>query len=356
MPANASMAKRGAEYSIGARSPDVGRARSGSAPVERVRTAQRVELPTCLDDFRTVLVTGGAGFLGSHLVDSLIGAGCRVVVVDDLSSGREANLHPAAELHRVDIRDAAAARIIEQIRPSAVLHLAAQVSVPASTRDPMRDAETNVLGTLNLMEAVRKIGDCRFLFVSTGGAIYGEPEDMPVDETAAKRPASPYGASKLAAENYLATYGAAYDFDYTVVRPANLFGPRQNAAGEAGVVAIFANAMLAGEAVKIFGDGDDERDFVYVSDAVDCIRRALVAGKRTAYNVGTGTGTSIHALFEELVSLTGYAKAPEHIGRRPGDLCRITLDASRAKRDLNWAPRTPLAEGLRRTVDYYRDA
>ena len=313
-------------------------------------------MPQSSADAGTVLVTGGAGFIGSHLVDTLVAAGHRVIVVDDLSTGHERNLNPGAEFHRLDVRSPEAGRLIVESRPSAVLHLAAQVSVSASTRDPVSDARTNVLGTLNLMEAVREVGDGRFLFVSTGGGIYGEPESTPASEATPCHPISPYGAAKLAVENYLGSYGATYDFDYTVVRPGNVFGPRQDPHAEAGVVAIFARAMLAGESVTIFGDGEDERDYVYVSDVVECIERALKQGRRTAYNVGAGVGRSVNAIFSSLVPLTGYDRPPERAARRPGDLHRITLDASRAGRDLGWRPRTPFSEGLRLTVDHFRGA
>jgi len=313
-------------------------------------------LPPNPADTGTVLVTGGAGFIGSHLVDSLVAAGRRVIVVDSLSTGRERNLNADAEFHRLDIGSTAIRRLVMETRPSAVLHLAAQASVSASVQDPLSDAETNVLGTLNLMEAMRQTGSGRFLFVSSGGAIYGEPESMPVKETTARRPVSPYGAAKLAAECYLESYGAAYDFDYTIIRPGNVFGPRQYPDGRAGVVAIFARAMLAGKPVTIFGDGEDRRDYVYVSDTVECIERALEHGRRTAYNVGTGVGTTVNDVFSRLASLAGYDRPPERVARRPGDLRHVTLDASRAARDLGWRPRTPLDEGLRRTLDYFRNA
>jgi len=219
----------------------------------------------------------------------------------------------------------------------------------------MLDAKTNVLGTLNLMEAVREVGAGRFLYVSTGGAIYGEPESMPAKETTPCRPVCPYGAAKLAAENYLRSYGATCDFDYSIVRPGNIFGPRQDPYGEAGVIAIFARAMLAGEPVTIFGDGEDQRDYVYVSDAVECIERALERGRRTAYNMGTGVGTTVNAIFSDLASLIGYDRPPEHAARRSGDLRRITLDPSKAATELGWRPRTPFVEGLRRAVDYFRN-
>ena len=311
-------------------------------------------MPPASVDTGTVLVTGGAGFIGSHLVDTLVAAGRRVIVIDNLSTGSERNLNAGAEFHRVDIGSPAVEQLVIDSRPSAVLHLAAQASVPLSVRDPLLDAKTNVLGTLNLMEALRRAGDGKFLFVSTGGAIYGEPEQVPAKETMPRRPVSPYGAAKLAAEIYLQSYGATYGFDYTIVRPGNVFGPRQKPGGSAGVVAIFARAMLAGQPVTIFGDGEDRRDYVYVSDAVECIERALKYGKRTAYNVGTGVGTTVNTLFSDLVSLTGYAKPPDHALPRPGDLRQSTLDASRAERDLGWRPRTPFVEGLRRTVDYFR--
>ena len=304
---------------------------------------------------RTVLVTGGAGFIGSHLVDRLLADGERVAVVDDLSSGRTVNLSGDAELHELDICSTEIASAVVQIRPDIVFHLAAQMSVAVSVREPMLDARINVMGSLNLMEAVRGSGDAKFVLASTGGANYGEPERIPVVETDPRRPLSPYAASKLAVEQYLATYRAAYSFDYSIVRLGNVYGPRQDPHGEAGVIAIFTRAMLAGEPVRIFGDGTDQRDYVYVSDAVDAALRAAQDGEPTAYNVGSGVGTAVNMLARRLSELTGYRREPAYAAAREGDLRRVALDSTKAERELGWCRQVGLDEGLERTVDYFRD-
>jgi UDP-glucose 4-epimerase len=304
---------------------------------------------------RTALVTGGAGFIGSHLVDRLLADGDRVAVIDDLSSGRTGSLSREAELHELDICSAEIAGTVARIRPDIVFHFAAQMSVSFSVREPVIDARINVMGSLNLMEAVRGSGNAKFVFASTGGAIYGEPERIPVVETDPRRPLSPYAASKFAVEQYLATYRAAYGFDYSIVRLGNVYGPRQDPHGEAGVIAIFMRAMLADEPVRIFGDGTDQRDYVYVSDAVDAALRAAQDGEPTAYNVGSGVGTDVNTLARRLAVLTGYRREPAYAAARDGDLRRIVLDSTKAERELGWRRRVGLDEGLERTVDFFRD-
>lgn len=305
---------------------------------------------------RTSLVTGGAGFIGSHLVDRLVARGDRVVVVDNLSSGRRENLNPAARLYEVDVRSADLRQAVTDTAPELVFHLAAQMSVAVSAREPVLDAEINVLGMLNLLEAVRASAGVRakVVFSSTGGAIYGDPETLPVPETHPCRPVSPYGASKFAGEIYLGTYRAVFGLDYSIVRLANVYGPRQDPHGEAGVVAIFGRAMLAGEPIRIFGDGIDERDYVYVSDVVDAFELAAEAGGPTAYNIGTGEGTQVAQLARQMASLIGYERPPVFSPPRPGDLRRIRLDASKARRELGWRPQVPLAEGLAATIEFLR--
>lgn len=302
----------------------------------------------------TVLVTGGAGFIGAHLIDELIANGRKVTVVDDLSTGSRTNVHPDAELRVMDVCDPDIDRIVAETEPSMVFHLAAQISVSRSTREPLLDARINILGSLNLMNALRKHGAPRMVFASTGGAIYGEPERLPVAESDPCRPISPYAASKLAVEQYLETFRASYGFDYSIVRLGNIYGPRQDPHGEAGVVAIFARAMLASETIRIFGDGTDERDYVYVSDAVGAMMRVSEAGRPTAYNVGTGVGTSVNSLAEELSRLTGFTGKKLHAEPREGDLHKVTLDAGKLARNLGWRPKVSLTEGLERTVEFFR--
>ncbi len=303
---------------------------------------------------RTSLVTGGAGFIGSHLVDALIARGDSVAVIDDLSSGKSGYLDPAADLHELDIRDGSVADIVSAIRPDVVFHVAAQISVSVSTRNPKLDAETNILGTINVLDAMAAAGSSKLVFVSTGGAMYGEPDSLPAPESAPARPAAPYGVSKLAGENYLPVYKALHGIDYSIVRPANVYGPRQDPHGEAGVVAIFTRAMLADGPIKIFGDGTDERDYVFVENVVDALVRASCSPGTGPYNVGSGVGTSVNEIASRLASLTGYSRDPEPSPPRPGDLRRISLDSSLAEKELGWSPTTSLNDGLRQTVEWFR--
>ncbi|MFW6174881.1 MAG: NAD-dependent epimerase/dehydratase family protein [Chloroflexota bacterium] len=302
----------------------------------------------------TALVTGGAGFLGSHIVDRMLSDGWRVVALDDLSTGKRENLDSRAELMVEDIRSANAAGVITQVKPDVIVHAAAQISVSRSAREPLFDAEVNVLGSLRVMEAARRSGTSKLIFISTGGAIYGQPRDLPVSESLHPKPESPYGASKLAVEGYLATYNALYGLNYSILRPGNIYGPRQDPHGEAGVVAIFSRAMLAGQEVKIFGDGEDTRDYVYAGDVADAVVRAVHSGRPTFYNVASGKGTSVNQLFARLAALTGYSKEPEHAPPREGDIHHITLDPARVRIELGWTPTVGLDDGLYETVQYFR--
>jgi len=309
---------------------------------------------------RTSLVTGGAGFIGSHLVDRLLEIGDRVVVVDNLSAGRREHVNRAAEFHEVDIRSPGVRDLVRSVSPDVVFHLAAQMSVAVSAREPVLDADINVLGTLNVLEGVRGASSdgrmARVVFASSGGAVYGEPDSLPALETHPCRPVSPYGASKAACETYLGTYRFVYGLDYSILRLANVYGPRQDPHGEAGVVAIFGNAMLKDEPIRIFGDGTDERDYVYVGDVVTAFELAgRAAAKSTGpYNIGSGEGTSVEALARSMAGLTGYRKPPVHVPPRQGDLHRIRLDWSRARRELGWSPTVTFATGLARTIDSFR--
>ncbi len=306
------------------------------------------------EDNKTALVTGGAGFIGSHLVDRLVESGWNVDVVDDLSSGRKENLNPEAKLHQLDIRDRTLGDLVSTVKPSVVFHVAAQISVAVSAREPLLDADVNVMGSLNVLEAVRGAGGSKVVFVSTGGAMYGEPERLPADESLPERPGAPYGTSKLCVEKYLPLYRDLYNIKSSIIRPANVYGPRQDPHGEAGVVAIFSRAMLAGQPVKIFGDGTDERDYVFVGDIVSALMAAAKNDMPGPYNAGTGVGTSVNDLFRRLADLTGYEQPAKHEAPRPGDLRRISLDASRARKDLQWTPKMNLDEGLSQTVEWFR--
>jgi UDP-glucose 4-epimerase len=302
-----------------------------------------------------VLVTGGAGFIGSHVVDRCIEAGHEVAVVDDLSTGRQEHVQPAARLHIADIRSPALADVFRTEAPEAVIHLAAQAAVSRSVADPHLDADINVLGSINLLECSRRGAVRRVVYVSTGGAAYGDTEVIPTPEDHPTRPVSPYGVSKVAAEHYLACWEALYGLSGIVLRLANIYGPRQSPHGEAGVVAIFTDRLLRGEPCVINGDGLQTRDYVYVGDVAEAALLALEQpGATGLVNVGTGVETSVVTLFERLRAAAGGHGDARHGPARPGEQRRSVLDGSRARRLLGWAPRVTLDEGLRRTVASFR--
>jgi len=300
-----------------------------------------------------VLVTGGAGFIGSHVVDSLIEAGHEVVVVDDLSRGRRRNVNPKARFYRIDIREEEVASIFAHERPEYVNHHAAHIDLRRSLQDPLHDASVNILGSINLLECCRRYGVSKIIYASSV-AIYGEPEHLPCSEDHPVRPSSPYGASKYAAELYLHLCRENYGLDYTILHYPNVYGPRQDPLGEAGVVAVFSLQMLLGEEVTINGSGDQERDFVYVEDCAKANLLALDNGSGEAYNLGSGIGTSVNQLFEEMKRLTGYPLDAVHGPPKPGDVFRICLDVNKAKKELGWSPTVGLQEGLERTLACFR--
>ena len=291
------------------------------------------------------VVTGGAGFIGSHVVDALLARGDEVHVVDNFATGRTENLDAAAIVHEHDIREPLDS-VFGPIAPQVIVHLAAQADVGTSVEQPVLDAEVNVLGTLNVLEAARAHG-AQLVFSSTGGAIYGDVE-RPAREDDPRRPASPYGTSKLAAEEYLATWNSLHGTSHVVLRFANVYGPRQLPKLEGGVVAIFLDRMRAGEGVRIFGDGEQTRDFVYVGDVVAAVL-ASIGRAGGVFNIGTGTETSVNELFAACRRIAGAEAEPEHAPARPGDAQRSVLDVSRAERELGWRPQTALEEGLGRT-------
>jgi UDP-glucose 4-epimerase len=304
------------------------------------------------------LVTGGAGFIGSNLVDALLARGDEVTVVDDLSTGRRGNLDGAlaagAELAELDIRDVAAlAETVAAARPEIVFHLAAQIDVRKSLEDPAFDAAVNVGGTANLLEAMRAAGSPRIVFVSTGGAIYGEGEGkrLPLGEDAPIEPFSAYGQSKFAAEGYLALYERLYEISGVSLRLGNVYGPRQDPLGEAGVIAIFCGKLRAGGRPTVFGDGRQTRDYIYVGDVVAAALAAAESGASGPINIGTGIETDVLELAAKLAEIDGATGFdPEFAPPRPGEVQRISLDASRAERELGWRAETGLADGLRRTL------
>ena len=302
-----------------------------------------------------ILVTGGAGFIGSHIVDAYLAAGHAVAVVDDLSTGRRNNLNPSAAFYQLDIRDPKLAEVFDRERPEVVNHHAAQIDVRHSVADPVHDASINILGSLNLLECCRAAGVRRVVYISSGGAVYGEPAYLPCDEAHPIRPICPYGASKHTVEHYLEMYYALYGQRYTILRYANVYGPRQDPNGEAGVVAIFAGKMLRGEPVDIFGDGGQERDFVYVGDCAQANVLALTGDSPDGtYNIGSGVATSVNGIFSALQRLTGHSGLPHHLEPKAGETRRIFLRTEKARSELGWVPAVTLEEGLRRTVDHFR--
>jgi UDP-glucose 4-epimerase len=302
-----------------------------------------------------ILVTGGAGFIGSHVVDRYLAEGHQVVVVDNLSTGRREFVNPSAKLYMTDIRSSRLAAIFETERPEVVNHHAAQMDVRRSVADPGFDAQVNILGSLNLLECCRRSGVKRLIFASTGGAVYGDGAPLPTPEDHPTRPASPYGISKLAVEHYLACWETLYEIRALALRYANVYGPRQNPAGEAGVVAIFAYRLAAGTTALINGDGEQTRDYVYVDDVAEANRRALEQHDLSgAVNIGTGVETSVNELFRRLARAAHVRGEARHGPPKPGEQRRSALDPSRAKRLLNWTPQVSLDEGLRRTVDYFK--
>jgi UDP-glucose 4-epimerase len=307
------------------------------------------------------LVTGGAGFIGSNLVDALVRRGDEVVALDDLSSGRQENLTGAisagAELVVDDVSDpAVVSGLLGRLRPDVVFHLAAQIDVRRSVSDPRHDLDLNVGATIGLLDACRETDVERFVFTSTGGAIYGEGEgrDLPLGEDAEARPDAPYGQSKLAAEGYVALYSRLYGLSAASLRLGNVYGPRQDPHGEAGVVAIFSNALLGDGTPKVFGDGEQTRDYVYVGDVVSAFLAASGSDASGAFNVGTGVETSVLELGGLMAELCGRPFEPEMAPKRTGEVQRISIDSSRARDELGWSATTPLREGLQSTVESFR--
>jgi UDP-glucose 4-epimerase len=295
------------------------------------------------------IVTGGAGFIGSHLVDALLAKGYGVTVIDDLSSGDARRVAEGARLCELDIVDGpAVAAIVEEVEPQAVFHLAAQASVVVSVENPNRDCEVNVQGTLNVVDAANKRG-VPVVFTSTGGALYGDDAPRPTGEGRIPAPLSPYGASKLAAEAYMGTWGRSGGVPNAVCRLGNVYGPRQSPHGEAGVVSIFTHRLHTGSAPKLFGYGKPTRDYVYVGDVVSALLAA--SGKAGTFNIATGVETDVMTVWNELSKVAGSALEPELAELRPGELQHSRLDASLAERELGWRAEVPIAEGLRRTYE-----
>lgn len=309
----------------------------------------------------TVLVTGGAGFIGSHVADRFLAEGWQVTILDDLSSGREENIPSAARFVRGDITTPEAAVLVRDGKFDVLCHLAAQIDVRRSVLDPVYDATRNILGTLNLMEAVKASGHAtRTIFSSTGGALYGDFDPPPSAETLTKDPEAPYGIAKLSVEYYLAYYGRVHGLDTVALRYGNVYGPRQDPHGEAGVVAIFCNRLLDGRALTVFGDGTQTRDYVYAGDVAGA---NFAAATRTlpprgrldarAFNIGTGIETSVNTLAETLRQVSGATAPIDYAPARAGELARSALNTAKAREVLGWQPTVSLQEGLQRTYEFF---
>jgi UDP-glucose 4-epimerase len=307
------------------------------------------------------VVTGGAGFIGVNLVDRLVDDGVAVLVVDDLSTGTVARLAPArgrgdVTFHQMDVRAQQLPDLFSGFLPDVVFHLAAQIDVRASVVNPMNDADVNITGTVNVLHAAQRAGVARVVFSSSGGATFGDTEKIPTAESVRRRPDSPYGVSKLAVDHYLDYFRRAYGLDYVSLGFANVYGPGQDPTGEAGVVAIFIGDLLGGRTPTIYGDGGQTRDFVFVEDVTDACVRAAIQGGNRYLNIGTGEETSVLDLYRRLGRIIGAQQKPNFVAARPGEQRRSCLDASAALRHLGWEAWTPLDEGLRRTLDWFRSA
>lgn len=303
-----------------------------------------------------VLVTGGAGFIGSHLVDAFLADGHEVAIVDNLATGVRENLNERARFYEADIRDATAVTaLFERERPDLLCHQAAQLDVRRSVADPAFDADVNIVGTLRLLQAGVEHGLRKVIFASSGGAIYGDTAVIPTPETHPATPISPYGVSKLSIEHYLHYYHVVHGLPYIALRYANVYGPRQNPHGEAGVISIFAERLLRGEPATIYGDGKNTRDYVYVSDVVAANRAAFVSDQVGAYNVATGVETDVNTIFRRINELTEAHAEERHAEAKAGEQRRSCLDCQAIARDLAWRPRVMLEEGLPRTVEFFME-
>ena len=303
-----------------------------------------------------ILVTGGAGFIGSHVVDVLIDAGHHVAVVDNLweyGGGKLENINPNASFHEMDIRDRRLEKVFEEEQPEVICHLAAQHSVKISTDDPIHDADVNIRGLINILQNATRFGVRKIIF-SSSGATFGTVEKMPVDENTVQHPESPYGITKMASEYYLRFWKNMYGLDFTILRYGNVYGPRQDPLGEAGVIAIFTRKILLKEPVRIDWDGKQQKDYVYVGDVARANLAALTAGDDEAYCIAYGNGTSVNTLYRSLVNEIGHEVEIRQAPKRPGDIYLSYFDCGRARRELGWNAQVGLQQGLRLTVHYFK--
>jgi len=314
---------------------------------------------------KKVLVTGGAGFIGSHIVDGYLKENWQVVVVDNLSRGKKENINKKAKFYRMDINDEKLTKIFAKEKLDLVNHHAAQIDVRISVKKPLLDAKINILGTLNLLENCLKHKVNNFIFISSGGAIYGEPENMPVDEYYPKNPLSPYAVAKHTIEHYLYYYRETFALNYLALRYANVYGPRQDPYGEAGVIAIFTEKMLTEQKPTIFGDGEQLRDYIYVSEIVNINmlasqkieslnKRKISSPDNLAYNAGTGKESSVNLLCKLLAEITNFSQKPIYAAERKGEIKKISLDTEKAKKELGWQAKLELKDGLKKTVEWFR--
>ena len=307
-----------------------------------------------MTESRKILVSGGAGFIGSHLVDRLVEEGHKVVIADNLSTGKLRNINPAATFHHTDITHQSIREVFHREQPEIVFHMAAQTSVMESTKDCLKDCEVNVNGTLRLLEAGKIYGIDQFIYSSTGGALYGDTKVTPCPETTPIIPMSPYGVSKYVGEQYIELFSRLNHLNYTILRYGNVYGPRQDPYGESGVIAIFSQLMLDGKNPNIFGDGLQERDFIYVSDIVNANLKAMSSSINASFNIGTGNATNLRFVYETLKTIIGFTGEPEYHPARSGEIFSISLKCDKANMTLGWTSSVELREGLEKTVDFFR--
>lgn len=300
-----------------------------------------------------ILVTGGCGFIGSHIVDNYINQGHRVTVIDNLSTGDKKNLNPDAIFYEDDIRNQSVSKIFQDGQFEIVNHHAAQINVRTSVENPFFDAEVNIIGSLNLLKHSVRNNVKRFIFASSGGTVYGEPNNFPITEDFPIQPASPYGIAKVAVEYYLQFFASVHGLSTVILRYSNVYGPRQISKSEAGVISIFINQILHSEPCIIFGDGTQTRDYVYIEDVVSANLNALSCSP-TAVNIGTGTETTVNDLVKILSEVVGYSIKAKLTSARPGEVLRNSLDPSKAKNDISWTPSTTVKDGIRRTFEYFQ--